>query len=876
MAQTEDQVQLNHLVIFREITSCGSSEILKLLRLCDHKIIHHCNHTISVLFRLHDVTRLKVSSLMSRSSKVSQVFRTLLSAKACNIDTKLLLAGTREVIQFLIECRRLHLDERNLGGNTALVSANKTSHLQNFRLLIIAGVQTSLISRHYSLLNDSYENAFDVAQRMGLREALELLFRARSVNAHPLLFAFVENDLESFALLLKYNICDKNEAHNIRPDILCYVLRQTLKKKVPISSALEFVRELCRLGFNVNRCQYCKGTRIELALSIGSYELAEVLCTHGARVTHNNLLSAVKSQQFQMVPLLVNHGAPVDTYDHRGHVTFKNSALDIALERSSTSTARVLLQHGAHLDAERAFTQALKERNTKTLMYLLTECAEQTKAVRQKPEVLIEAVKIGDIHLIQLLLDAGADIDGVHNDETPLMSAVHIEVINLLLNKGASVNLKTNTTPLINLFSWKFRSHFSSTLNPKLTHEEMNKQLLVLIGMFLENGANVDATDEHENTALTQSVRNKCGLKVLKYLLDRGADVNQKDSYGSTALHFAAFYEKRDFVAFLLKHGALVNVKRCDGCTPLHEAVEDVDKVKILLENQADVNAKDEDGDTPLTLAVKNYGDSDDVVKLLIASGSDVNHRNKFGMSPLWLAAERLFPECLVVLIRAKADLGHDDNQQKSALSIVLDHFFPLEEVQQTATLLIEHGASAEFVKPDIIHRLIAAGNNGLLIQKLMTSGVCPSDIVLNKTIFNWPETSLSPLAVSLILDNADFVCYFFKNWFLTKSDIKILSRNKKIMSYLQQRESKSLSYLKEVSRQPMRLELLCFITVSSALGSDRGRRQRVNNSELPVPIQDKLLFLKVEKKVLEEVAEEGFNFLHELSHQERKRRNRI
>ncbi|KAI8746549.1 ankyrin repeat domain-containing protein 17 [Biomphalaria glabrata] len=557
---------------------------------------------------------------------------------------------------------------------------------------------------------------------------------------------------------------------------------------------------------------------------------------------------------------------------------YREKASGCLSETSSTNTARVLLEHGAQLDAERAFTQALKKRNTKTLMYLLTECAEQTKAVIQKPEVLIEAVKIGDIHLIQLLLDAGADIDGVHNDETPLMSAVHTKVISFLLNKGANVNLKTNTTPLINLFSWKFLRNFKLTFNPKLTHEEMDKQLLVLIGMFLENGANLDDTDEYENTALIQSVTNEFSVKVLKYLLDRGADVNRRAIDGSTALHYAATLENHDFVAMLLKCGALVDVKRGDGCTPLHEAVRAVDIVKLLLKNQADVNAKDEEGDTPLTLAVNDYRDTDGVVEFLIASGADVNHRNKFGMSPLWLAAERRSRRRLVGLIRAKADLGHDDNQQKSALSIVLDHFFPHKEVQETATLLIEHGASAEFVKPDIIHRLIAAGNNGLLIQKLMTSGVCPSDIVLNKTNFNWPGTSLSPLAVSLILDNVDFVQYFFENWFLTKSDIKILCRNKTIMNFLQQRRTKALSYLKQVSRQPMRLELLCFITVSSALGSDRGRRQRVHNSELPVPIQDKLLFLKVEEKVLEGVTEDGIKFLHELSQEdlERTRRNRI
>ncbi|KAI8746550.1 ankyrin repeat domain-containing protein 50 [Biomphalaria glabrata] len=786
-------------------------------------------------------------------------------AKNSKGDTAHTVATSRDVIQCFQEDRRLHIDRQSSTENTALISVIETSHLQKDKWLINAGANLNrrvlLNSKTDFTENNSNESAFYAAKASGWDKLQKLLCRAKSMNSNPLQLAAVENDFETCATLLKYKLCDKEETQNLRPDILCYVFRQIQQRGAILSSALEFVRELCRMGMNVNRCQCCITSRIDFALRIGSYELAEMLCAHGARVTHENLVSAVKRQHIHVIPLLVNYGTPVNKYNYRGHIIYKDSALDVALENSLTSAARVLLQHGAQLDAECAVTQALKSDNTRTLMYLLTECAEQTKAVIVKPETLIQAVQLGDIQFIQLLLDAGADIDGVHDNKTPLMSAVHIEVINFLLNKGADVHFKTNTTPLINLFSCRYFNYKSSTFHPQLSSKEMEEQIIHVIDLFLRNGAKLEDTDENGCTALIKSVTGSPSVEVLKYLIDKGAEVNRQDNKGLTALHIASKYCTFDFVNVLIKCGALVNLKSHDGSTPLHQAVGNKDIVKLLLENQANVNLEDDLGNTPLSLA-----SDDHVVKLLIASGSDVNHRNTSGMSPLWQAAENYNTKCLEILINAKADLDHDDHQKKSALSLVLNKWLPHERVQRTAKVLLDHQASVAFVRPDVIHRLIATCNDSTLVQRIMKSGIGPTDIVLQQTIFNWPETSVSPLAVSLILDSLDYVSYFIENWYLTKSDIKILSRNQKIIDGLQQRESKALSYLEEVSRQPMRLELLCFITVSSALGSDQGRRQRVHNSKLPVPIQDMLLFSKLEVKVLLANTWNRTKFLYQLT----------
>uniref|UniRef100_A0A2C9K523 Uncharacterized protein n=1 Tax=Biomphalaria glabrata TaxID=6526 RepID=A0A2C9K523_BIOGL len=783
-----------------------------------------------------------------------------------------------DVVKLLI-ASGADVNHKNNSGMSPLWLAAQNFNLKCMELLIDSKADLGHSEQHQKsalsvLLNDwfpsgqSQKTALILAQHGASAEFV------RSDVIHRLIAA--GNDGILIQKLIKSGFCPtdiilKSPILNwpetcVSPLAVSLILDSIQQKEAILTSDVELIQELCRLGIDVNRCQCCKKSRMELVLNIGSYELAEILCAHAVQVTHDDLVSAVKAEHVRNIHLLVNHGAPVNKFNDRGLLTYKDSALDIALQSSLTSAASVLLYNGADLDAECAVTQAFKSMNTKTLSFLLTECAETTKAVMLKPETLIRAVKLGDIQLIQILLEAGADIDGVHNNMTPLMSAFDIEVITFLLNKGANVNFKTTTTALIYALSWDYFDDINSTIRPNLSPIEMEEKMLPVIDLFLKHGANLEDSNDYGCTALINSAKGYCSTEVLKYLIHTGTDINRKDDEGFTALHGAATYHKLDFAEALLKYGAIVNLKSFNGRTPLHEAVEDVNITKLFLENQAKVNAKDVFGNTPLSLASKCFGDMVDVVKLLIASGSDVNHKNNSGISPLWLAAQKFNIKCLEFLIDAKADLSHDDQQQKSALSVVLNDWLPSGQCQQTALILAQHGASAEFVRFDVIHRLIAAGNDGILIQKLIKSRFCPTDIILKSPIMNWPETCVSPLAVSLILDSVDFCLYLIENWYLTKSDIKILSRNKRIIHFLQQRRTKALSYLKQVSRQPMRLELLCFITVSSALGSDRGRRQRIHNSKLPVPFQDMLLFSRLEVKVLQQVTRKGTSFLQELS----------
>lgn len=70
---------------------------------------------------------------------------------------------------------------------------------------------------------------------------------------------------------------------------------------------------------------------------------------------------------------------------------------------------------------------------------------------------------------------------------------------------------------------------------------------------------------------------------------------------------------------------------------------------------------------------------------------------------------------------------------------------------------------------------------------------------------------------------------------------------------------SECLDFLDEYSSQPMSLQKLSFVAVSSAVGADTGRRERVGKLPIPNTFKEKLLFKHAKQVKLEgeDIAEQ-------------------
>lgn len=154
----------------------------------------------------------------------------------------------------------------------------------------------------------------------------------------------------------------------------------------------------------------------------------------------------------------------------------------------------------------------------------------------------------------------------------------------------------------------------------------LRKKLGALLTRLSTSGADVNARDSNGATPLHRAMRSHSYPRLIgvsyhdlvtQHPAGAGADVNAQDENGFTSLHLEPGYLFRrpfgqndiPYNIFLqsIDIGANVNVRTCDGNTPLHVATAAPGALgveQVLVANGASVYARNDDGNTPLHCAV--------------------------------------------------------------------------------------------------------------------------------------------------------------------------------------------------------------------------------------------------------------------------------
>lgn len=152
-----------------------------------------------------------------------------------------------------------------------------------------------------------------------------------------------------------------------------------------------------------------------------------------------------------------------------------------------------------------------------------------------------------------------------------------------------------------------------------------------VINLLISSGAKVDAF-------IAAALGNV--PKLEKALAKDPASLTSHSTDGWTALHLAAFFGRKDAVAYLLSAGANVLARSTNAMNnhPLHAAAagRSRDIVAMLLDKGADIDATQHGGWTPLHAAAQN-GDIE-MTKVLLTHGAKTNIRADNGQLPLDLA----------------------------------------------------------------------------------------------------------------------------------------------------------------------------------------------------------------------------------------------
>ncbi|KIX00989.1 uncharacterized protein Z518_10055 [Rhinocladiella mackenziei CBS 650.93] len=207
--------------------------------------------------------------------------------------------------------------------------------------------------------------------------------------------------------------------------------------------------------------------------------------------------------------------------------------------------------------------------------------------------LLIAAASRGLEELFTLLLDRGADVNGIND-----------EIVKLLLYHDVDPDVSGKDLPL---------NHAIDNGDDKI------------VKLLLDHGADPNARNSLQAYALETAT--ECGnRKLVRLLLDRGADLHARGGMCGSLLHAAARSSHPGMVQFMLDLGSKVfeDDEKFGGVLHLAKLKD----YPLLVRHGANVNAKGGTCGYPLQTAVANQGSEEqklEAVKFLIQAGAEIN-----------------------------------------------------------------------------------------------------------------------------------------------------------------------------------------------------------------------------------------------------------
>ena len=450
------------------------------------------------------------------------------------------------------------------------------------------------------------------------------------------------------------------------------------------------------------------------------------------------LYAACKEGHESVVQLLLNNGANPNVPNKLTTSDDHSSPLQIALQRRSAMIVDMLLKKGASLNPP-----------GEPLLHIACSSAAEWKTVGEAKETrCVEDMT----SLVQLLLQLGVNVNDVSNKgDTALYRACEsqqLEVVQMLLEAGADVSLK------------------SERLYPLMAACEASNAELV--SLLVKAGADVKCRNGNDETCLHTATNppimdskkpadSVAIVSITKTLLEAGVDVNACDSVGETTLYRASKAGDNNIVRLLLEAGAetsgsiryrplyaackhghtqIVDLLLCHGADPDVLPASTKDHHSALRLGGLKIGAPVASSNSLPIFCAMQKGFAD-IVNLLVKHGADVNKQDVSGKSAfitfLELMASRRSKSSQVSNLLEESDFGI----LKSMLLAGGDVNMVLGSIGQNALhIASSHGMC------DVMTELIQHGAD---CSQLTASGISALDLAYEKS----HET-----AVELLLQN--------------------------------------------------------------------------------------------------------------------------
>uniref|UniRef100_A0A8C2SXS3 Ankyrin repeat domain 6 n=1 Tax=Coturnix japonica TaxID=93934 RepID=A0A8C2SXS3_COTJA len=274
----------------------------------------------------------------------------------------------------------------------------------------------------------------------------------------------------------------------------------------------------------------------------------------------------------------------------------------------------------------------------------------QQDVVAVLSERLLIAAYKGQVDNVVQLINKGAKVAVTKHGRTPLHLAAHkghLHVVQILLKAGCDLDIQDDG-------------------DQTALHRAAVVGNTDVIASLIQEGCALDRQDKDGNTALHEACWHGFSQSA-KVLVKAGANVLAKNKAGNTPLHLACQNSHSQSTRVLLLGGSRADLKNNAGDTCLHVAARynHLPIVRVLLSAFCSVHEKNQAGDTALHVAAALNHKK--VVKLLLEAGADTSVVNNAGQTPLEVARQHNNPEVALLLTKAsQGSVSAADDTQSS------------------------------------------------------------------------------------------------------------------------------------------------------------------------------------------------------------------
>ena len=391
-----------------------------------------------------------------------------------------------------------------------------------------------------------------------------------------------------------------------------------------LEGQLPCVQALLDAGAGINRPN-CEGdTALFCAAYGGHLKVVELLLACGASVQgwrsyrNDPLYAAAFNGHIDCVQALTKAGCPVITNKKHGC-----SALNGASQNGHAKILNYFLQCGISANAESTplggtpLLVAAEKGQVACIQILLNAGADIDHFDSGDHTALYHAARKGHLTALEMLLSCGAKIRGwVFYKSDPLCVAAfngHIDCVRALTNAGALIVTG--------------RKYGYSAPN----HAAQNGYTEIL-AHFLQKGISADVESSPSGGTPLLAAADKGQLACMQLLLNAGANIDRPNANGCTALYYAAQKGHLAAVTYLLERKASVNCRTKLAQTPLSVACQNGHKAVVSALLSAGASQEGIVGsETPLCMAVRE-GDVE-IVDYLLAAADLQARGNKHPLS---------------------------------------------------------------------------------------------------------------------------------------------------------------------------------------------------------------------------------------------------